>query len=87
MRVTYGIEIDDELETDYLAMAEEAMSSFSSVFAPGKYLVESWPCLLSFRDIFDIKSVPRYPWLLLQRPLQWFRLRRSIQLRMFQRLL
>ena len=45
MRVTYGIEIDDELETDYLAMAEEAMSSFSSVFAPGKYLVETFPAL------------------------------------------
>ncbi|KAH9937827.1 cytochrome P450 [Epithele typhae] len=44
MRVTYGIEVDED-ETDYLTMAENVVAIFSSVFKPGKYLVEVFPVL------------------------------------------
>ena len=48
MRVTYGVEVDDEDE-DYLGIAEDLMTRFSEVFIPGKYLVEAFP---SLRHVF-----------------------------------
>ncbi|KAH9937809.1 cytochrome P450 [Epithele typhae] len=44
LRVTYGIEIDDE-ETDYLKMGSDALAVFSDAFTAGKYLVEFFPVL------------------------------------------
>ena len=44
MRVTYGINIDEDPE-DYLTIAEEVMTIFSEAFAPGRYLVETFPIL------------------------------------------
>ena len=46
IRVTYGLEVDTEPRgMEYLTIAEELMEGFSSVFAPGKYLVEVFPIL------------------------------------------
>ena len=44
MRVTYGIDVDEEKE-DYVTMAEDVMVVFSSIFTHGKYLVETFPSL------------------------------------------
>ncbi|KAI0753233.1 cytochrome P450 [Daedaleopsis nitida] len=44
MRVSYGIEVDEE-SVDYLKMAEDVLALFSSVFVPGKYLVDTFPIL------------------------------------------
>nr|VWO99481.1 N/A [Ganoderma boninense] len=45
IRVGYGIEVDKEKGTDYLGIAEKAMETFSQLFLPGKYLVESFPIM------------------------------------------
>ena len=44
MRVSYGIEVDEE-SIDYLEMAETVLAIFSDVFLPGKYLVETFPIM------------------------------------------
>ncbi|TBU38080.1 cytochrome P450, partial [Dichomitus squalens] len=44
MRVAYGIEVDEE-DVDYLGLAREAMSVFSTVFVPGKYMADTFPIL------------------------------------------
>ena len=45
IRVGYGIHVEKEKETDYLGIAEKAMETFSQLFVPGKYLVESFPIM------------------------------------------
>ncbi|KAM5531259.1 hypothetical protein V8D89_015060 [Ganoderma adspersum] len=45
VRVGYGVEVDKDRETDYLGIAEKAMETFSQLFVPGKYLVESFPII------------------------------------------
>ena len=45
IRVGYGLEVDKEKDTDYLGIAEKAMETFSQLFLPGKYLVESFPIM------------------------------------------
>ncbi|TFK85641.1 CyP450 monooxygenase [Polyporus arcularius HHB13444] len=44
MRISYGIEVDED-PVDYLTMAEDTLAIFSSVFVPGKFLVETFPVL------------------------------------------
>ncbi|KAH9897054.1 cytochrome P450 [Cubamyces lactineus] len=44
MQIAYGINIGDEKE-DYITIAEEALSAFSNLFIPGKYLVELFPSM------------------------------------------
>ncbi len=44
MRISYGIEVDEE-PVDYLQMAEDTLAIFTSVFVPGKFLVETFPVL------------------------------------------
>ncbi|KAJ8469185.1 hypothetical protein ONZ51_g9161 [Trametes cubensis] len=44
MRITYGLNIAEEDE-DYATIAEEALSAFSDLLVPGKYLVELFPSL------------------------------------------
>ncbi|KAI0336742.1 CyP450 monooxygenase [Cubamyces sp. BRFM 1775] len=44
MQIAYGINIADE-EEDYVTIAEEALSAFSNLLVPGKYLVELFPSL------------------------------------------
>ncbi|RPD69162.1 cytochrome P450 [Lentinus tigrinus ALCF2SS1-7] len=44
MRISYGIAVDEE-PTDYIQIAEDTLAIFSSVFVPGKFLVETIPIL------------------------------------------
>ncbi|KAI0643943.1 cytochrome P450 [Trametes meyenii] len=45
MRITYGIDIEKERTTPYMAVAAETMETFAATFMPGKYLVETFPVL------------------------------------------
>ena len=76
IRVGYGVEVDKDRDTDYLGIAEKAMETFSQLFVPGKYLVESFPIMRFLpyplpgtqfkRDAADCRSIVRkmrdVPW-------------------------